>query len=44
VGYRNKTYIIFDGDKDMWAYVYMKGWKKNEHIDFIFSTLTIFGL
>lgn len=36
VSYRNKTYIIFDGDKEMWAYAFMKGWKQNERIDFDF--------
>src|SRR5205823_5538990 len=36
MSYRNKTYVIFDGDNDMWAYAYMKGWKVNEHIDFNF--------
>ena len=36
MSYRNKTYVIFDGDKDMWAYAYMKGWKQSEHIDFDF--------
>lgn len=36
MSYRNKTYVIFDGDNDMWAYAYMKGWKKNENIDFDF--------
>lgn len=36
MSYRNKTYVIFDGDEDMWAYAYMKGWKKNENIDFNF--------
>ena len=36
MGYRNKTYVIFDGDKDMWAYAYMKGWKNQAHIDFDF--------
>ena len=36
MSYRNKTYVIFDGDNDMWAYAYMKGWKKNQHIDFNF--------
>ena len=36
MSYRNKTYIIFDGDNDMWAYAYMKGWKNNDHIDFDF--------
>ena len=28
MSYRNKTYVIFDGDKDLWAYAYMLGWKK----------------
>ncbi len=36
MSYRNKTYVIFDGDNDMWAYAYMKGWNKSEHIDFDF--------
>ncbi|MEX2578426.1 MAG: TIR domain-containing protein [Verrucomicrobiales bacterium] len=36
MSYRNKTYVIFDGDEDMWAYSYMKGWKQNERIDFNF--------
>jgi hypothetical protein len=36
MAYRNKTYTIFDGDNDMWAYAYMKGWKANRHIDFDF--------
>lgn len=36
MSYRNKTYIIFDGDQDMWAYAYMKGWNKNNNIDFNF--------
>jgi hypothetical protein len=36
MGYRNKTYVIFDGDEDMWAYSFMKGWNKSEHIDFDF--------
>ena len=36
MSYRNKTYVIFDGDNDMWAYAYMKGWKNKEHIDFNF--------
>ncbi len=36
MSYRNKTYIVFDGDNDMWAYAYMKGWKNNDHIDFDF--------
>ena len=36
MSYRNKTYVIFDGDNDMWAYGYMKGWKQNQRIDFNF--------
>ena len=32
--YRNTTYVIVDGD--MWAYVYMKGWRQGEHIEFNF--------
>ena len=38
MGYRNKTYIIFDGDNDndMWAYAFMKGWKQNDNVDFDF--------
>lgn len=34
--YRNKTYVAFDGDNDMWAYRYMRGWKQNDNIDFNF--------
>jgi Thoeris protein ThsB, TIR-like domain len=36
MSYRNKTYVIFDGDNDMWAYAYMKGWNESEHIAFDF--------
>jgi MTH538 TIR-like domain (DUF1863) len=36
MSYRNKTYVIFDGDEDMWAYKYMLGWKAQEHMDFDF--------
>lgn len=36
MGYRNKTYVVFDADNDMWAYGYMKGWKSNHNIDFNF--------
>ncbi|WP_142807786.1 TIR domain-containing protein [Stenotrophomonas maltophilia] len=36
MGYRDRTYVIFDGDKDMWAYAYMLGWVKNERMDFDF--------
>lgn len=34
MGYRNKTYVIFDADEDMWAYRFMLGWKALEHLDF----------
>lgn len=37
MAYRNKTYVAFDADKDMWAYAYMKGWSQAEHIDFNFQ-------
>lgn len=37
MSYRNKTYVIFDGDNDMWAYAFMKGWKSNENMEFNFS-------
>jgi hypothetical protein len=30
------TYVIFDGDKDRWAYAFMKGWKVNERVEFDF--------
>ena len=36
MSYRNKTYVIFDGDKDMWAYAYMLGWIESEGIEFNF--------
>ncbi|MCX5890118.1 MAG: TIR domain-containing protein [Deltaproteobacteria bacterium] len=36
MSYRNKTYVIFDGDNDMWAYAYMKGWKSNQNVSFNF--------
>ena len=36
MSYRNKTYVVFDGDNDMWAYGFMKGWKSNENMDFNF--------
>jgi hypothetical protein len=37
MSYKDKTYIIFDGDNDRWAYANMKGWKALEHIDFDFE-------
>ena len=36
MSYRNKTYVIFDGDNDIWAYRFMKGWKANDKINFDF--------
>lgn len=36
MSYRNKTYVAFDGDNDMWAYRLMTAWKANENIDFNF--------
>jgi hypothetical protein len=36
MSYRNKTYVIFDGDNDKWAYARMKGWKTLRNIDFNF--------
>jgi MTH538 TIR-like domain (DUF1863) len=36
MAYRNKTYVVFDGDEDRWAYAYMKGWRSNENMDFNF--------
>lgn len=36
MAYRNKTYVAFDGDTDMWAYRIMTAWVRNEHIDFNF--------
>ena len=36
MSYSDPTYVIFDGDNDKWAYAYMLGWKKNQHINFDF--------
>src|SRR5436190_903980 len=36
MGYRDATYVIFDGGNDKWAYGFMKGWKENENVDFNF--------
>jgi hypothetical protein len=30
-------YVAFDGDKDKWAYAFMKGWKTNDRVDFDFE-------
>lgn len=34
---RNKTYVCFDADTDMWAYKFMKGWHALDNIDFDFD-------
>jgi MTH538 TIR-like domain (DUF1863) len=36
MGYKDPTYVVFDGDKDKWAYAFMLGWKSKDHIDFDF--------
>lgn len=36
MAYRNKTYIAFDGDKDMKYYLLMTAWKANDGLDFNF--------
>lgn len=36
MGYRDPTYVVFDGDSDKWAYAYFLGWKKNDNVDFDF--------
>jgi len=33
---QDTTYVIFDGDKDKWAYARMKGWGALPNIDFNF--------
>lgn len=34
MSYRNKTYVIFDGDNDLW------GWNENKYIEFAFPSST----
>ncbi len=36
MAYRNKTYIAFDGDQDIWSYHFMRGWKQNDNSEFNF--------
>lgn len=36
MSYRNKTYVIFDGDEDISCYRLMLAWKSNENMDFNF--------
>lgn len=31
------TYVVFDGDNDIWAYRFMKGWKAIDTIEFDFQ-------
>jgi len=37
MSYKDKTYVIFDGDNDRWAYAHMKGWKALKNVDFDFE-------
>ncbi|HXJ96321.1 MAG TPA: TIR domain-containing protein [Terriglobia bacterium] len=36
MSYRNKTYVVFDGDNDIYAYRFMKGWKALPNVGFNF--------
>lgn len=36
MAYRNKTYVAFDGDKDMHYYRLLEAWRDNDKIDFGF--------
>jgi hypothetical protein len=36
VAYRNRLYVAFDGDNDMWAYRMLEAWRDNDKIDFGF--------
>jgi hypothetical protein len=36
MSYKNKTYVIFDGDEDKWAYGFMLGWIEKDHMEFDF--------
>ena len=36
MAYRNKTYIVFDGDSDMHYYRLMTAWKANDNLSFNF--------
>ncbi len=36
MSYKNKTYVIFDGDTDMHYYRLMTAWKAHDHIEFDF--------
>jgi len=37
MAYRNKTYVIFDADNDIWAYGRMKGWNALPTVPFSFA-------
>ena len=37
MAYRNKTYVIFDADNDIWAYGRMKGWDALPTVPFNFA-------
>ena len=42
MSYRNRTYVIFDSEKDLWAYTEMKGWPEREQIPFnLFDALDL---
>jgi hypothetical protein len=34
MAYRNKTYVVFDADNDIWAYGHMKGWNALPTVNF----------
>ncbi len=36
MAYRNRTYIAFDGDKDIHYYYLMKAWKNSKYVSFNF--------
>jgi len=36
MAYRNKTYVCFDGEKDIQYYYLMKAWKASDYVDFNF--------
>ena len=36
MAYRNKVFISFDGDTDMYYYRLMRAWKQNDHTNFNF--------
>jgi len=36
MAYSNKTYVAFDGDKDIHYYYLMKAWKHSKHVSFNF--------